>query len=161
MRLDMPTSCAAAPSRPVIARYAVRFAVSRATGARDVVARPDARAFADARACAAPVAAADEHRHEHSDFFAGIRRRRSRWTGRRSIVTASADEFDRDRDTTTMRTTTGNYRASHDDYRESIFPNGLPFGTARTPSIWPAASTSLTASPGRTSDPRRTNDRNQ
>jgi hypothetical protein len=45
-----------------------------------------------------PSPAVDEHRHEHSDFFVVIRRRRSGWTGRRSIVTASADEFDRDRD---------------------------------------------------------------
>ena len=52
------------------------------------------------------------------------------------------------------------YRASHNDYAESIFPSGLPSAPAKTPSTSPAASTSATPPPGTTSDPRRTNDRN-
>ena len=51
------------------------------------------------------------------------------------------------------------YRASHDDYQKSIFPPGCPSAPAKTPSTWPAASTSTTPQPGRTSDPRRTNER--
>ena len=46
------------------------------------------------------------------------------------------------------------YRASHDDYDESVFFTGLPVRPARTPSTPPAASTSTTPPPG--PDPRRT-----
>jgi hypothetical protein len=46
------------------------------------------------------------------------------------------------------------YRASRDDYDESVFPTGLPSAPAKTPSTPPAASTSTTPPPG--SDTRRT-----
>ena len=47
------------------------------------------------------------------------------------------------------------YRASHDDYQESIFPSGLPIGTCQDASTSPAASISTTPPDGTTSDPRR------
>ena len=46
------------------------------------------------------------------------------------------------------------YRASHDDYDESVFPTGLPVGTCQDALTPPAASTSTTPPPG--SNPRRT-----
>ena len=46
------------------------------------------------------------------------------------------------------------YRASHDDYDESVFFTGLPLAPAKTPSTPPAACTSTTPPPG--SAPRRT-----
>ena len=46
------------------------------------------------------------------------------------------------------------YRASHDDYDESVFPTGLPIGTCQDASTPLAASTSTTPPPG--PDPRRT-----
>lgn len=49
------------------------------------------------------------------------------------------------------------YRARHDDYDESIFPTGLPIGTASKHSTPPAASTSTTPPLG--PDTRRTNGR--
>ena len=52
------------------------------------------------------------------------------------------------------------YRASHDDYQESIFPNGLPFGPCQD-ALDLACGLYLNdpTQPGRTSDPRRTNER--
>ena len=47
------------------------------------------------------------------------------------------------------------YRASHDDYDESIFPAGLPIGTCQDASTPPAASTSTTQPPG-PNPPQRT-----
>jgi hypothetical protein len=40
------------------------------------------------------------------------------------------------------------YRASHDDYDESVFPTGLPIGTCQQALDTPAASTSTTPPPG-------------
>ena len=51
------------------------------------------------------------------------------------------------------------YRASHDDYDNSLLPTGLPFGTRKKPSTAPAASTSATPQPGSTRHPRRINGR--
>jgi hypothetical protein len=51
------------------------------------------------------------------------------------------------------------YRASHDDYEDSILPSGWPAGTPRKPSTAPAASTSATTPPGSPSRPRRINRR--
>ena len=48
------------------------------------------------------------------------------------------------------------YRASHNDYQESIFPTGLPTGTCEDATTPPAASTSATPPPG--PDPRRINE---
>lgn len=52
------------------------------------------------------------------------------------------------------------YRASHDDYAESIFPSGLPFGTCQDALDLACGLYLDTPPPGTTSDPRRTNDRN-
>ena len=46
------------------------------------------------------------------------------------------------------------YRASHDDYDESVFPPACPSAPVKTPSTPPAASISTTPLPG--SNPRRT-----
>jgi hypothetical protein len=51
------------------------------------------------------------------------------------------------------------YRASHDDYQDSILPSGYPAGTRKKPSTAPAASTSPTPEPGSTRHPRRINSR--
>jgi hypothetical protein len=48
------------------------------------------------------------------------------------------------------------YRASHDDYDQSVLPTGYPFGTRKTPSTVPAASTS-TPPHGSPRHPRRIN----
>jgi hypothetical protein len=49
------------------------------------------------------------------------------------------------------------YRASHDDYQDSILPSGYPPEPPRKPSTAPAASTSATPPPGSTRHPRRIN----
>ncbi len=50
------------------------------------------------------------------------------------------------------------YRASHDDYEDSVLPSGWPPAPRRKPSTAPAASTSATLRPGCLS-PRRINRR--
>ena len=44
------------------------------------------------------------------------------------------------------------YRASHDEYDESVFPPGLPVGTCQDASTPPVASISTTPSPDSTPD---------
>jgi len=50
------------------------------------------------------------------------------------------------------------YRASHDDYADSLFPPAHPWAPAKTPWMSPAASTSPSQPPGPTSDTRRINE---
>ena len=51
------------------------------------------------------------------------------------------------------------YRASHDDYENSILPSGYPPAHRKKPSTAPAASTSATTPRGSPSSPRRINRR--
>ena len=52
------------------------------------------------------------------------------------------------------------YRASHDDYAESIFPSGLPFGTCQDALDLACGLYLEDPPPEAPADPRRTNDRN-